>query len=521
MRRTIIGPIACVVVLLASTLAVRADLATVKTDDGLVSGVVKDGGVTAYLGIPYAAPPVGALRWRPPLRAAHWNGIRKADHFGTSCMQNEAGSRLPWTEEFMTQGPIGEDCLYLNVWAPAKNASARLPVMFWIYGGGFNEGSGAVAVYDGTALARKGVILVSVNYRVAPLGFLAHPELTKESEHHVSGNYGILDQIAALQWVHRNISAFGGDPDRVTIFGQSAGALSVIDLMRSPLAKGLFARAIAQSGPGLLGRNALGADATLSDREPAGIRYAESKGAHSLAELRALAPEVFFAPAGGRGGGAPPANGPFRDGWVLPHTDPSKQVPLMLGFVADDIGIGGGGLGQAQAKPTVATFESGAQRTYGDQASTFLKLYPVTEDADVPAALKAAGRDRARVSVDLWAAEQQKPSKRIYTYYFDRVLPWPAHPEFGAFHTSEVPYVFQTLARLDRPWEPVDRKVSDVVSSYWTNFAKAGDPNGESLPNWPAYHPESHTTMELGERLGTMPVAEGQKLEFFLANLKN
>ncbi len=519
MRQNIIRPIACSVVLIASTLTMRADLATVKTDAGAVSGVAKDPGVTAYLGIPFAAPPVGDLRWRPPQAAAHWNGIRKADRFGTSCMQNEAGSRLPWTEEFMTQGPIGEDCLYLNVWTPATNASARLPVMFWIYGGGFNEGSSSVAVYDGAALARKGIILVSANYRVGPLGFLAHPELTKESEHHVSGNYGILDQIAALQWVQRNIGAFGGDPNRVTIFGQSAGALSVIDLMHSPLAKGLFARGIAQSGPGLLGRNALGANATLSDREAAGVRYAESKGARSLAELRALAPEVFFAPSAGRGG-APPANGPFKDGWVLPQTDPSEQVPLMLGFVADDLGIAGGGLGQVPAKPTVATFESGAQRTYADQASAFLKLYPVTEDADVPAAMKAAGRDRARVSVALWAAEQQNPSKRIYTYYFDRVLPWPAHPEFGAFHTSEVPYVFQTLDRLNRPWAPVDRNVSDAVSSYWTNFAKTGDPNGNGLPPWPQYRADNHVTMELGERLGPMPIAEGQKLEFFLDTLK-
>lgn len=227
---------------------------------------------------------------------------------------------------------------------------------------------------------------------------------------------------------------------------------------------------------------------------------------------------MFFAPAGG--GGAPPANGPFKDGWVLPQTDPSEQVPLMVGFVADDLGVAGGGLGPAGPRPTVSTYESGAQRTYGDQASGFLKLYPVSEDADVPAALKAAGRDRARLSVDLWAAEQEKASRRIYTYYFDRVIPWPAHPEFGAFHTSEVPYVFQTLGRLDRPWEPVDRNVSDAVSSYWTNFAKTGDPNGGGLPAWPPYRAGSHVTMELGARVGSMPVADGPKLEFFLSTLK-
>jgi len=341
----------------------------VKIDTGSLSGLATTGGVTAYLGIPFAAPPVGELRWRPPQPAAKWEAVRKADKFGTSCMQNQAGSRLPWTEEFMTQGPIGEDCLFLNVWTAAKNANARLPVMFWIYGGGFNEGSSSVAVYNGTELAKKGVIVVSVNYRVGPLGFLAHPELTKESPHRSSGNYGLLDQIAALQWVSRNIAAFGGDPNQVTIFGQSAGALSVMHLMRSPLAKGLFARAIAQSGPGLLGRNALGGGATLADREAAGAKYIESKGAKTLAEMRALPAAGFFA-SGGRGGVTVP-NSPFTDGWVLPATQPAEQVPLILGFTADDIGVGGGGFGAA-AKPGVASYQSDAQRNYADQAATFL-----------------------------------------------------------------------------------------------------------------------------------------------------
>ena len=285
----------CLLALLLSTRPLNARLDVVKVDTGSLSGRAATGGVTAYLGIPFAAPPVGDLRWRPPQPAAKWEGVRKADTFGTSCMQNQAGSRLPWTEEFMTQGAIGEDCLFLNVWTAAKSANARLPVMFWIYGGGFNEGSSSVAVYDGTELARKGVIVVSMNYRVGPLGFLAHPELTNESEHRSSGNYGLLDQIAALQWVNRNVAAFGGDPSQVTIFGQSAGAISVMHLMRSPLAKGLFVRAIAQSGPGLLGRNALGGGATLTDREAAGAKYIESKGAKTLAEMRALPAAGFFA----------------------------------------------------------------------------------------------------------------------------------------------------------------------------------------------------------------------------------
>ena len=507
-----------VLAILVSTQTLRARLDVVKIESGSLSGRPRTGGVTAYLGIPFAAPPVGDLRWRPPQPAAHWDAVRKADSFGASCMQNQAGSRLPWTEEFMTQGPIGEDCLFLNVWTAAKNANARLPVMFWIYGGGFNEGSSSVAVYDGTELARKGVIVVSANYRVGPLGFLVHPELTRESEHRSSGNYGLLDQIAALQWVQRNIAAFGGDPNQVTIFGQSAGALSATSLMRSPLARRLFVRAIAQSGPGLLGRTAQGAGATLSDREAAGARYIESKGARTLAEMRALPAGVFFGSAGGRGG-VTVSNSPVNDGWVLTAAPPSDQVAMMAGFTADDIGVGSAGFG-TQAKPAVATYQSDAQRVYGDQAAAFLKLYPAASDAEVPAVQKAAGRDRARVAIDVWAADQKKASRRIYTYFFDRPIPWPAHPEFGAFHTGEVPYVFMTIDRLDRPWEPVDRTVADTVSSYWVNFAKKGDPNGAGLPRWPEYMPGSHLTMRLGAKVGAMSVAEPEKLDFFLAQMQ-
>ena len=209
----------------------------------------------------------------------------------------------------------------------------------------------------------------------------------------------------------------------------------------------------------------------------------------------------------------------MRDGWVLTDTAPAEQVPVMVGFVADDIGVGGAG-SAAGAKPGVATYKSDAERIYGDQAAAFMKLYPAASDTDVPVAQKSAARDRIRVSVDLWAAEQARSSKRLYTYYFDRVIPWPAHPEFGAFHTSEVPYVFNTIARIDRPWEPVDKTVAEAMSSYWANFARKADPNGPGLPRWAAYDPNTHMTMQIGPRTGAMRVAEPDKLQFFLAQLR-
>ena len=507
-------------VLAAVSLVYAAEPKVVATDAGQLSGVTDSSGVTSYKGVPFGAPPVGKLRWQAPRPVEHWTGVRKADHFGNACFQNEAHSRLPWTEPFMEQGPVSEDCLYLNVWTAAKSPNERRPVMVYIYGGGFNEGSGSVAVYDGTQLAKRGVVVVNMNYRVGPLGFLVYPELSKESEQGVSGNYGLLDQIAALQWVHKNIAAFGGDPNRVMIFGQSAGAISVYDLMQSPLAKGLLARAIAESGPGLLGGRG-GAQPTLADREQAGIQWAEAKGAHSLAELRALPPEEIFKSMGR--GGPPSPNQPVADGWVLPTpgaAPPVTEAPLVVGMVADDIGISAAGFGPAQ-KPTIASYEDAAKKKYGDKADEFLKLYPVKSDEDVAAMMKVAARDQARVSIDLWAANQVKLSGKIYTYFFDRVIPWPEHPEFGAFHTSDVPYVFENLDITGHPIEAIDRKVSDAVSSYWMNFAAKGDPNGKSLVRWPAYAPTAHKTMELGEKMGPMPeAASPERIAFQIAYLE-
>jgi para-nitrobenzyl esterase len=510
------NPIAIGTALLLVGATVSAATSPVRIDSGLISGTTDSGGVSAYLGIPFAAPPIGPLRWRPPQPPTHWIGVRAVGRFGASCMQDEVGSRLPWTEEFMTQGSISEDCLFLNVWTTAKSPRAQEAVMVFIYGGGFGEGSSSVAVYNGSALAKKGVVVVTLNYRVGPLGFLVYPGLTKESDHHSSGNYGLLDQIAALQWVQRNIRAFGGDPRRVTVFGQSAGAISVADLMRSPLASGLFARAIAESAPGVFPDSVAGGGMTFDQRELSGVKYAEAKGAHSLADLRALpAADFFKSTAGTRG---LPPGGPVADGWVLPAEHPLHEVPLIVGMVAGDALF----LGRFSqpGEPTVASYKSGAEKAYGDMAATYLKLYPANKDSDVAAVKQASLTDRARVSIDLWCEDQVKRSGTVYTYYFDRPIPWPAHPEFGAFHSSELPYIFQTLRVLDRPWQPVDFRLSGQMASYWSNFAKTGDPNGSGLPNWPRYQPHSHTTMELGEHVGAIPEASPSKVAFFLKYLK-
>lgn len=481
----------------------------VRVEQGLLSGTLgEDPSIRVYKGVPFAAPPVGDLRWKAPQPPESWTGVRSADKFSPACTQNLAGSRLPWTEEYMHQGEQSEDCLYLNIWTGAESKNEKRPVMVYIYGGGFSEGSNAVAVYDGEALARKGVVQVGINYRLGSLGFLAHPELTKESEQRSSGNYGLLDQVAALRWIHNNIAAFGGDPEHVTIFGQSAGAMSVAYLMQSPLAEGLFSRAIIQSGPGLFSSGALNSGNSLEDGEQAGVKFAEAKGAASLADLRAMSAEALIQePSTGR-------FPPLRDGWFLPSDDRNRsRVPVMNGFTADDMGAGGSFGPPSEA--TVQAYEKEARQRYGERAKTFLSLYQPGSDKDIPDLRKESARDRARVSLFLWASEQANVSGEVYTYYFDRAIPWPDHPEFGAFHSGELPYVFDNLRILDRPWEAVDRTIADRVSSFWTNFANTGDPNGPDLPEWPPFSPSVATTMQLGARMGAMPIADSDKVAFW------
>jgi para-nitrobenzyl esterase len=462
----------------------------VKVETGVVKGAV-DNGLAAFKGIPFAAPPVGALRWKAPQPAPHWKGVREAVEFGPRCMQGPIYNDMI----FRDKGP-SEDCLYLNVWTPAASAKTRLPVMVWIYGGGYAAGAASEPRQDGENLAHKGVVVVSMNYRLNVFGFFSHAELAQESGHDSSGNYGLLDQVAVLQWVHKNIAGFGGDPATVTIFGESAGSFSVSALMASPLAQGLFHRAIGESGAFFGSVLDL---KPLSQSEAADAKFAESIGAHSLADLRAKPAaelldaavkqkDLWFAPN--------------VDGYFLPQSvrdifasGKQSRVPLLAGWNRDE-----GGYGSIFEKdaPTAANFVAFAHKRFGDKADEFLKLYPADTDEQAKrSAQDLAGDQFIAFSTWKWL-EMQGPTgnSTLYRYEFDDAPPAPAKAEAsggdaaprGAYHSAEIEFVFSVLASKDLPWRPEDKALSDLMSSYWSNFAKNGDPNGTGLPGWPAYN---------------------------------
>ena len=498
--------------------------APVRVTGGLVSGVAgRDPSVTAYKGIPFAAPPVGERRWRAPEPVVPWDGVRRADRFAASCVQTTVAERKPWTWEFMTHNEVSEDCLHLNVWTAAASPSERRPVFVYIYGGGFSEGSGAVPAYDGEGLAKRGLVVVVPNYRVGVLGFLAHPELSQESASKTSGNYGLLDQVAALRWVRENIAAFGGDPDRVTIAGQSAGGMSVHSLIASPLAKGVFHRAIVQSGGSSVGGGGISLGSrTLADGEADGRRFAEAKGAASAAELRAATWQKLMEPLPkpAAGTGTPGLRfAPIVDGYVVPapvrevlaqgrHND----VPVLTGANVGELG----GLMGPQGGVTVQSYVERARRQYGAMADEFLALYPAATDERAAAALAESSREQALVSMHLWARERARTSKtKAFTYLWDHALPGPDAGRFGAFHSSEVPYVLDTLSMSDRPFADADWKIAAMMSSYWANFAAAGDPNGNGLPAW-APVGDAHEVMEVGDRTGPVPLTRTpERFAFF------
>jgi para-nitrobenzyl esterase len=481
----------CRTLVLLATLVASCGAASsqqVSIESGVVEGK-QVGAVRIFLGIPYAAPPVGDFRWKPPVPPAKWVGIRKATEFGAHCMQG------PIYEDMIFHDSGGsEDCLSLNVWTPAKTSEAKLPVMVWIYGGGFVAGTTSEARQDGEHLAQQGVVVVSMNYRLGVFGFLAHPELAKESGHNSAGNYGLLDQLAALRWVHQNIAAFGGDPANVTIFGESAGSFSVSALMASPLAKGLFQKAIGESGAAF--------SSSGLPFDPLGVREEKDSklvgstfGVQTLAELRAL-PAQKLLDAFGTPGPTAFAFGPDVDGYFLPESVPAifaarkqNDVPLLAGWNHDE---GSFEIVFSPQKPTVDSMKATAQKEFGAKAAEFLRLYAVDTDAQARRSMLDFAGDRFIAwATWRWIDAQSTTGKQpVYRYRFD--LAPPADPEgpqeLGAFHSAEIEYVFGQLDSKARvKWRPQDRKLSAQMQRYWANFARSGDPNGEGLAKWPPY----------------------------------
>ncbi|HVV46336.1 MAG TPA: carboxylesterase/lipase family protein [Bryobacteraceae bacterium] len=470
----------------------------VRVSGGLLEGTAgSKAGIRAFLGIPYAAPPVGAKRWRAPEPAAKWTGVRAADKFGNRCMQT-----TPFPDMVFQSKAESEDCLYLNVWTPAKSRTERLPVMVWIHGGGYFSGASDETRHDGSVLASKGVVLVTINYRLGVLGFLAHPELTKESPHHASGNYALLDQIAALRWVHANIAAFGGNPANVTIFGESAGSFAVSAMMASPLARGLFQKAIGESGAHFTAKGGSLPTLPLADAEKMGVELGASLGAKSLAEMRALPAEAF----GKAIASTPTKFSPIVDGYVLP-ADPwdifaqGKQahVPLLAGWnSAESKGI-------PPETATVAGLEASLRKQFADDLEAAKKAYPAGNANEARLSAVALASDNfIAYSTWKWIEMQAKTGQAtVYRYLFDHIIPTatgePPADDPGAGHATDIEFVFSTLDTKKLAWRPSDRKVSDILVSYWTNFAKHSNPNGPGLAPWPPYDEKSRELMVLDE----------------------
>jgi len=489
-------------------LGIAQEPAPVKVQEGFLQGTFEND-LTVYKGIPFAAPPVDELRWRAPQTAAKWQGVRMADKFAPGPIQ---GQNLSFGKS--------EDCLYLNIWSPAKSADERIPVLVWIHGGGFAAGAASEQLFYGDKLAKKGVILVCIAYRVGQLGFLTHPELSAESPNHVSGNYGLLDMIAGLQWIKKNIAAFGGDPKKVTIFGESAGGIAVSMLCASPLAKGLFSGAICESG-GSFGPSRAKTFSgenmkLLRDAEATGVEFMKSVGVSSLAELRKLDADKL---PGGMGLGMA---WPNIDGYVIPDDQYKlyaakkyNDVPVLVGYNSDE------GQSFSRAKTPEDYYKTVRER-YGKFAEDIIKAYPAGENS-VPKTARDLDRDAAfGWHTWIWARLQSQTGKsKVFYYYFDQ---HPDYPEdspragYGSPHGMEIPYVFQHLDASNPMLRntqitKADEDISEAMSTYWTNFAKYGDPNGKGVPVWPAFSDDHPIVMYFNKTPYTGPVPSGESLK--------
>ncbi|EKE00595.1 MAG: hypothetical protein ACD_21C00320G0002 [uncultured bacterium] len=473
----------------------------IQLDSGPISGKVEDG-INAYLGIPYAAPPVGKLRWKPPHKVASWTEVREVKDYSLSCPQP--------AQQGITK--TSEDCLYLNVWTPAKSPKEKLPVMVWIHGGAFNFGSGSLPDYNGKNLAKKGVVVVTINYRLGPFGFLVHPLLAKESPYSISGNYGLLDQIAALKWVQRNIALFGGDTDRVTIFGESAGAQSVTLLMISPLALGLFHRVIAQSGGPIIGSKYMLPSVTGSKKkaikmgEELAAKLGCDKAPDVLAAMRAKVAAEILQAANFKIGIF--NNGmiftPVFDGWVLPES-PRKaysngeqyDVPIIIGSNRDE-----GNLFIApEGEITVEKYKSYLQARFGKNAAKALAMFSAEKQEDVAPALdKIITVATFAYPARFVARSMRTKESKAYLYQFTRQPSTQMAHKLGVYHSLDVGYVFGNLDKA-QGYDDVDLTLSGKMMNYWTNFAKTGNPNGKGLTYWPGYGYRSDLNLELSDTI--------------------
>jgi para-nitrobenzyl esterase len=493
------GYVAVLALMICAPVPVSAQISTAKVTGGIVEGVVKDG-IASFKGIPFAAPPVGDLRWRSPQPVKPWQGALKADRYAPSPMQDPG-----LISQMGGSSKISEDCLYLNVWTGAKKANEKRPVMVWIYGGAFVGGTTSFPTTDGTKFAQNGVVLVSVAYRVGPMGFLAHPELSKESGDG-SGAYGIQDQIAGLKWVKENIAQFGGDPSNVTIFGESAGGMSVGMLVASPMAKGLFQRAISESGGAVAPTRG-----SLEMAEEQGREFLSKLGANDIEAARALSAETIQQGLKG----AMRSFWPVADGttilenpYGLFEAGKFNDTPVLIGTNSNE-----GRLFSTQ-KTTSAAFEQMIRKNYAAGAEALLKAYPHATDAEAT----QSARDILRETIFAWPSwawaklQSGEGKNKVFVYYFDHRT--PASPD-GADHASEISYVFGNLGGFGGSTGSEDKTLSGLMHEYWVNFAKNGDPNGPGLPPWPVFNGKDQQAMIFDKTSGAGPCPNLDKLEAF------
>jgi para-nitrobenzyl esterase len=487
----------------------------VQIADGLVQGAREDD-LTIYRGIPYASPPVGDLRWRPPVPPAPWHDVLKATAFGPACPQ--IGAVVPGMEV----QPTSEDCLYLNIWTPDTRLTAMLPVMVWLHGGNNTNGSGSARLYWGDRLAHKGVLVVTFNYRLGALGLLAHPDLSKESVQGVSGNYLLLDQIALLHWIQSNIAQFGGDPGNVTLFGQSAGAYDISNLIVSPLTQGLFRRAVAESGGDLGPVDTRDGPPSLQSAERAGIAFVAKFHATSIAELRQLPVDRILSIP-------PPPLPPNADGYVLPRggfeayaNHRQQPADLLLGYTAND--------GAPTMPSDVHAFQADVKRLYGKFADQILALYPGDTDEQARDSWRHLQTEEgfSWQSVTWARLNRQSAAHKTFLYVFSHVPPFPPYTKIGVAHGAELSYVFgfppaSTFFKVESPFRASrDVHIRDVIQTYWTNFAKTGDPNGNNVPKWPIFDTREQA-LDIGDTMTVVDLParrEYEVIDKYIASLR-